>query len=140
MTISLTKFDFLSLVVVGRSLILFENQNYPLSTCLDELKFYRRLRFLGYLWFSLSISMRGDESCLLFLYVQRENNRFLKLSNLLQPTVSCLISTLSLPLWNLLTTVLWSQWISSLLDFNRSVFLCRLFGGCAVTLYFFTEV
>ena len=28
--------------------ILFENQNYPLSTCLDELKFYRRLRFLGY--------------------------------------------------------------------------------------------
>ncbi len=29
-------------------LILFENQNYPLSTCLDELKFYRRLRFLGY--------------------------------------------------------------------------------------------
>ena len=49
LTISLTKFDFLSLVVVGRSLILFENQNYPLSTCLDELKFYRRLRFLGYL-------------------------------------------------------------------------------------------
>ncbi len=29
-------------------LILFENQNYPLSTCLDELKFYLRLRFLGY--------------------------------------------------------------------------------------------
>ncbi len=29
-------------------LILFENQKYPLSTCLDELKFYRRLRFLGY--------------------------------------------------------------------------------------------
>jgi len=30
------------------SVILFENQNYPLSTCLDELKFYRWLRFLGY--------------------------------------------------------------------------------------------
>ncbi len=63
LTISLTKFDFLSLVVVGRSL-----------------------------------SMRGDESRLPFLYVQREKNGFLKLSKLLQPTVLCLISTLSLPL------------------------------------------
>ena len=40
-------------------LILFENQNYLLLTCLDELKFYRRLRFLGYFWFSLSISFQN---------------------------------------------------------------------------------
>ncbi|MDY4001634.1 MAG: hypothetical protein SPF57_01135 [Streptococcus orisratti] len=33
---------------VNYRIILFENQNYPLSTYLDELKFYRRLRFLGY--------------------------------------------------------------------------------------------
>ncbi|WP_033418562.1 HlyD family efflux transporter periplasmic adaptor subunit, partial [Streptococcus orisratti] len=45
-------FEVTALATVGKQdsskLILFENQNYPLSTCLDELKFYRRLRFLGY--------------------------------------------------------------------------------------------
>ncbi|CYU47203.1 Uncharacterised protein [Streptococcus suis] len=48
MKIPVKKLVFLLINAYNKYILLFENQNYPLSTRLDELQFYLRLRFLDY--------------------------------------------------------------------------------------------